>query len=96
MSDKLHMLQEYPRAMGTLNCRQISSLLVTVFLIFASVGISRACTIGVASGRATVDGRPMIWKTRDTNIKDNKVVYNDACQYKFVGVINAGDSEPAV
>jgi hypothetical protein len=34
------------------------------------------CTIGVASGKATPDGRPMIWKTRDTSAKDNEVYYN--------------------
>lgn len=96
MSNELHMLQEYARAMGTFNYKQIISLLVVVFVTFTGVGVSWACTIGVASGKSTVDERPMIWKTRDTDIKDNKVLYNNACQYKFVGVINAGDSEPAV
>ena len=96
MSNSFHILQKYPRPIVAFNCRRIISLLVLVFITFAGVGISRACTIGVASGRATVDGRPMIWKTRDTDIKDNKVVYNDSCEYKFVGVINAGDSEPVV
>ncbi|OQX95863.1 hypothetical protein B6I21_03235 [candidate division KSB1 bacterium 4572_119] len=48
------------------------------------------CTIGVASGKATSDGRPLIWKTRDTSSRDNEIKYNTSYKYKFVSVINAG------
>ena len=53
------------------------------------------CTIGVASGKATQDGRPMIWKTRDTSAKDNEVYYNtnSAHKYKFVAVVTANGNE---
>lgn len=47
------------------------------------------CTIGVAAGSATSDGRPLVWKTRDSNAHDNEVVYNTMHAYKFVAVINA-------
>ena len=70
-----------------------------VFLLLVSsvfVGSSSACTIGVASGRATADGRPMIWKTRDTYHKNNEVFYNDEYKYKFIGVINAEEGDPAI
>jgi len=68
---------------------------IIIFAIFAlAVSIfieaSAACTIGVASGRATSDRRPMIWKTRDTSKKNNAVIYNTSFNYKFISVVNAG------
>jgi len=53
-----------------------------------------ACTIGVASGRVTSDGRPMIWKTRDraTSKENNSVVYNTSFKYKFICVIHTGST----
>lgn len=49
------------------------------------------CTIGVAIGTATSDGRPLLWKTRDyASSPDNEVKYNTSYQYKFISVSNAG------
>ncbi|MCP4725018.1 MAG: hypothetical protein GY863_08285 [bacterium] len=51
------------------------------------------CTVGVASGRATPDGRPMIWKTRDSGgNNDNEVVFNTGGKYKYIAVFNAGNT----
>lgn len=49
------------------------------------------CTAGVASGLATTDGRPLLWKTRDAAATDNEVIWNTSGEYHFVSVINAGD-----
>ncbi len=51
---------------------------------------SEGCTIGVASGRATSDGRPLLWKTRDANAIDNAVYFNNSYAIKFVCVITSG------
>ena len=48
------------------------------------------CTAGVASGRATADGRPLLWKTRDAGATDNEVIWNTSGKYHFVSVISAG------
>ena len=50
------------------------------------------CTIAVVSGRATVDGRPLLWKNRDTGFLDNEVVYFDDGAYPYVALVNAGES----
>lgn len=50
------------------------------------------CTAGVASGRATADGRPLLWKSRDAGSRDNKVIWNTSGTYKFVSVITAGNT----
>ncbi len=52
------------------------------------------CTIGVASGRATPDGRPMIWKTRDTDAPNNEARWCVAQPHSYVGVFNAGGESP--
>jgi len=48
------------------------------------------CTAGVASGKATADGRPLLWKTRDAGAINNEVIWNTSGKYHFVSVITAG------
>jgi hypothetical protein len=50
------------------------------------------CTIGVAAGKATNDGRPLVWKTRDSQGLNNEVVYNTSWTYKFIALIDAGQT----
>lgn len=59
-------------------------------LTFGQSIAGEECTIGVASGSATADGRPLLWKTRDySSAPDNKVHYNTSHKYKFLSVTNA-------
>jgi len=54
-------------------------------------GASEECTIGVASGRVTPDGRPLVWKTRDmASHPNNEIYFNTNSRYSFVSVVNAG------
>jgi hypothetical protein len=50
-----------------------------------------ACTTAVISGRATLDGRPILWKNRDSENKHNQVVFRDDGKYPYVGIVNQGD-----
>lgn len=75
---------------------------IFIFFVLASLSaISQSndnfsgdeCTIGVASGDATSDGRPMVWKSRDYSSEpNNEVKYNTSFRYKFLSVSNAGSS----
>ncbi len=51
-----------------------------------------ACTSVVVSGKYTHNGRPLLWKNRDTRSIHNKVVYFDSGKYPFVGVVNSNDT----
>ena len=51
----------------------------------------RACTTAVISGQATANGRPLLWKNRDADNKQNQVVYDATGRYPFVGVVNSAD-----
>ena len=56
--------------------------------------VQEGCTIGVASARATSDGRPLLWKIRDnSDLPDNSVAYDTSYPHRFIAVTNAGDME---
>jgi hypothetical protein len=51
-----------------------------------------ACTTAVISGRATADGRPLLWKNRDAADLHNQVVYRADGRFPYLGVVNQGDA----
>ncbi len=64
----------------------LALLLVFVFQIQLS-----ACTVAVISGKYTKDGRPLLWKNRDTWAVHNKIMYFDDGKYEYMGLVNSGD-----
>lgn len=53
-----------------------------------------ACTTAVITGKATADGRPLLWKSRDTgDLPRNEVVVYDADRFRVLAVVNAGDRD---
>ncbi|NPV82964.1 MAG: hypothetical protein HPY46_05190 [Candidatus Aminicenantes bacterium] len=67
------------------------SILAIVFLLFALQSDSSACTLIVASGRATASGRPLMWKNRDTPQLLNKLMYFKGEKYNFIGLVDSDD-----
>ncbi len=53
--------------------------------------IANTCTVAVISGKYTVDGRPLLWKNRDTWAVHNQIMYFDDGKYKYMGLVNSGD-----
>ena len=68
------------------------ALLFILIQFFVSQSFAEECTTGLASGRVTVDGRPLLWKNRDSGHKDNEVVYFCWGKTQFIGIINADDT----
>lgn len=68
---------------------------VLSLLLLAVVGVwqSYACTTAVISGKYTKDGRPMIWKLRDTESFKNKMRYFTDGKYPYIGLINSNDEK---
>lgn len=64
--------------------------LVLLLLCLASAK-ALACTTAVISGKATPDGRSMIWKLRDTEELENYFRYFDDGKYTYIGLINSSD-----
>lgn len=65
---------------------------LALLVLFVSISIL-PCTTGVVSGKYTKDGRPLIFKHRDTSWLDNKVIYIEGEKYSFLGVINSSDAK---
>ena len=59
------------------------------------IGVSNpaeACTSAVISGKITPDGRPLLWKNRDTDNVQNAVKYFSGEKYAFIGIVNSVDN----
>lgn len=66
--------------------------------IFASIlaGISflipagtDACTSVIISGKATPDGRPLMWKNTDTQNLNHRLIYSDNQGYPLIGIVRS-------
>lgn len=50
------------------------------------------CTTAVIAGKATRDGRPLLWKNRDADDVHNRAVYIAGGIYPVVGIVSAGST----
>lgn len=72
-----------------------STMWILVFVLLVSTSFNHRqatleeCTAGVACARATTDGRPILWKSRDAGDRDNEVIWNTSGTYRFIAVITA-------
>lgn len=66
--------------------------MLTLLLVACAIQ-ALACTSAIVSGRLTANGRPLMWKNRDTNDMNNRVKRIDAHDgcYAFVGLFDARD-----
>ena len=53
-----------------------------------------ACTSVIVSGRVTKDGRPLIFKNRDTSTLQNMTIVVQGRVYRYIGLVNAEDTAP--
>lgn len=67
------------------------SLLILLLLAYLP---AQSCTLVIISGKHSTDGRPIMWKHRDTGTLDNKVVFINEGLYNAVALINAHDEGP--
>lgn len=51
--------------------------------------LSFACTSLIVSSKATVSGRPIMLKNRDTGNLDNRIEYFNGEKYSFIGLVNS-------
>lgn len=69
--------------------------LIAFFSLFLVAQIAvTPCTVAVVSGKATLDGRPLLWKNRDTSARPNKVAFLRGEKYRYIGIIHPLDKGP--
>lgn len=68
----------------------------TFWILLLALGVlaAEACTSAIFAGRATTDGRPILWKHRDTGAEGNFIARTAARDglHAFVALYNYGDS----
>jgi len=70
----------------------MKKIIVLFFLIVSGfINSTEACTTAVISGKYTKDGRPMLWKNRDTRALNNVLRYFDDGKYTYIGLVNSKD-----
>lgn len=70
------------------------SFLLLLILSFVFLGQSRACTSVIVSGKVTRDGRPLLFKNRDTPNVDNLSLLVQGEKYKYLAIVRADNLEP--
>ncbi len=69
-------------------------LIKIIFLALFFLGINnqtKACTVAVISGKYTKDGRPLLWKNRDTWAINNQIMFFNDGKYDYMGLVNSKD-----
>jgi len=71
-------------------------ILITVIIVlfFIPLQETNACTSAIITGKATPDGRPLLWKHRDTGTLDNRIEYFDkskdkSIKYAFIALVDS-------
>lgn len=67
-------------------------ILTTIIALILAHLSATACTTAVLSGKYTADGRPMIWKIRDTEEYLNYVKSFKGQKHTYIGIINTTDT----
>lgn len=71
--------------------KYILPLIIATLLV--NMNPARACTSAIVSGKSTPDGRPLMWKHRDTSSENNKLLYFTGSAYEYMGIVSTGKTE---
>lgn len=63
-----------------------------LFVLFFLQSIALPCTSAIVSGKASPDGRPLMWKHRDASAYENKLMYFKGYKYDFIADVNVRDT----
>jgi hypothetical protein len=70
----------------------MKTILLAIISILIVLNNGQCCTTAVISGKSTEDGRPIIWKLRDSDSVKNKMMYFHDGKYNYIALINSSDS----
>ena len=72
--------------------KKVFAILLAIVCLTAQE--TTACTSVIVSGKATKDGRPIIFKNRDTGTLENRMLVLQGQRFRFVGLVNTADTLP--
>jgi hypothetical protein len=74
----------------------LSAAVLGGLVVIAGHAPTWACTTAVITGKATADGRPLLWKTRDLkSMPRNEVVVYQGEKHRVLAVVNDDDHDQA-
>lgn len=68
-------------------------LVCILLFLFVVILHTEACTTAIVSGKYTADGRPLLYKHRDTGALQNKLMHFKDGKYHYIGIVNSSDKE---
>ena len=71
-------------------------LLLLITLLAFMWNESGACTSAIITGKLTPDGRPLLWKHRDTDTENNRIEHFKGKKYSFTALVNSADKDGIV
>lgn len=66
-------------------------LLIILLLVGVTIQDMYACSTAVISGKYTKNGKPLLWKHRDTWAVNNKIMHFKDGKYEYTGLVNSTD-----
>ncbi|HHH55059.1 MAG TPA: hypothetical protein ENK91_15455 [Bacteroidetes bacterium] len=69
----------------------MKNIIYSIVLGLIFIQSTYACTTAVISGKYTKDGRPMLWKHRDTWAINNKIMQFNDGKYSYIALVNSKD-----
>ena len=74
--------------MSAIALRRLAAMCMLAVIVLMSAEDAEGCTSVIVSGKVTKDGRPLMWKNRDTGAKENLVKYFPARDgfHSYVGI----------
>lgn len=68
-------------------------ILLALLLIPLLSQLVLPCTVAVISAKASREGRPLLWKNRDTSAENNMIIYIQGKKFGIIALVNASDPE---
>ncbi|EKD32593.1 MAG: hypothetical protein ACD_77C00040G0006 [uncultured bacterium] len=67
--------------------------LISILLILSLIVSTETngCTSAIITGKITADGRPLLWKHRDTGEDNNRIQYFKGEKFNFIALVNSPD-----
>lgn len=78
----------------TYNMKRFRTFLVATVATLSVAMPSLACSSVVISGKVTPDGRPLLWKHRDSDFLQNSVRFFRGEKYSFIAIVNSIEDNP--
>ena len=72
--------------------KKIFSLSLLLMIALSAALPADACTSAIFTGKSTPDGRPLLWKHRDTGELNNRIEFfpsGNGRKYSFIGLVNS-------